>query len=165
MRSKVTGATTALIGILGTLATLAACSQESHPSFDELAACTGSVTLSQLNLPGPYGVSWTVEFAEGDTATLTYSVPGQGAGLTEVYREAFPVDPQLRKEMCMQATVTKEAETLPGGATVSWDLPPAGSGHTNDVEATALMEPVMLMVTQERLWAANKAYEEYAHNR
>ncbi|MGJ9431811.1 hypothetical protein [Actinotignum sp. GS-2025b] len=165
MLSKVTGATTALIGILGTLATLAACSRESHPSFDELAACTGTVTLSQLNLPGPYGVSWTVEFAEGDTATLTYNVPGEGAGLKEVYRESFQVDPQLHQEMCVQATMTKEVETLPGGATVSWDLPPAGSGHTNDGEATALMEPVMLMVTKERLWAGNEAYEEYARNR
>lgn len=161
MRARVPSA---VIALSGTLSTLAACSL-GQPSPDELAACTGTVTLSQLNLPGPYGVSWTVEFAEGDTATLTYNVPESGTGLTEVYRESFPVDAQLRREMCMRAAMTKEAEPLPGGATVSWDLGPAGSGHTNDEEATSLMEPVMLMVTQERLWAVNEAYEEYAHNR
>ncbi|MDY5147904.1 hypothetical protein ACRQEF_05635 [Actinotignum sp. GS-2025a] len=165
MRSRPTGAVAALIGTLCALGALAACARESHPSFEELGACTGTVTLSHLNLPGPYGVSWTVEFAEGDTATLSYSVPGDGTDLKEVYRESFPVDPHLRKEMCVQAAMTKEVETLPGGATAIWDLPPAGSGKTSDVEATALMEPVMLMVTAERLWAANEAYVEYAKNR
>lgn len=161
MRARVPSA---VIALSGTLGTLAACSL-GQPSPDELAACTGTVTLSQLNLPGPYGVSWTVEFAEGDTATLSYNVPDVGAGLKEVYRESFPVDPQLRKEMCVQAAMTKEVETLPRGATTIWDLPPAGSGKSSDVEATALMEPVMLMVTTERLWAANEASVEYAKNR
>ncbi|MDE1559164.1 MULTISPECIES: hypothetical protein [Actinotignum] len=165
MHSRTTGAVAALIGTLGTLGTLAACSREPRPGFDELVACTGTVTLSHLNLPDPYGVSWTVEFAEGDTATLSYNVPDVGAGLKEVYRESFPVDPQLRKEMCVQAAMTKEVETLPRGATTIWDLPPAGSGKSSDVEATALMEPVMLMVTTERLWAANEASVEYAKNR
>ncbi|MDY5147905.1 hypothetical protein ACRQEF_05630 [Actinotignum sp. GS-2025a] len=155
----------ALVSI-GIALAMSSCSSQGQASPEQIAKCTGTVTVSQLGVPAPEGFSWTVSFEKDDAATLTFSAGGKDTRLTEVYEDSFTVDTELRKKMCeaVAAQPTAEAEES-GDSTVEWDLSPAGSGKTRDSKADFLMGPVLKMIPESTLLAGYAAHEEYAKNR
>jgi hypothetical protein len=122
------------------------------------APVTGSATYVSGSTPPPWHHEWTVRL-EGSAGTVTWT-PGYGS--PEAWSVAFVPDPGAVSAACRELRDAPDAETPPGGGTLTVRWRGAGGRTTGVTTSDAGPADVVRGAVPAAAWAeAQTAYERW----